>query len=120
MKTEYVPSALALVLGISLVAAAPAFAQGFPMQLDIAAKCEGADAQFEIVNKGEKWAGMAKVALLRADNHAVISERTLRMAAGQRVVFRAREAPDAIGVGLWIEPEWYKREFVFDAVIHCE
>jgi hypothetical protein len=102
------------------IVAGPAMAQGSELNLDIVAKCEGTNAQFEIVNKGERWEGMATVALLRADNHAVISERKLRMAPGQRIVFRAREAPDTIGVGLWIEPDWYKREFVFDEVIHCE
>ncbi|MBM3582835.1 MAG: hypothetical protein FJX37_12825 [Alphaproteobacteria bacterium] len=106
--------------GNVLLAAEPVMAQGSELNLDIVAKCESTDAQFEIVNKGERWPGMATIFLLRADNHAVISQRQLRMTVGQRIVFRAREAPDTIGVGLWINPDWYKREFMFDAVIHCE
>jgi hypothetical protein len=111
---------LTMVFAVAWVAAAPAKAQDSPLNLAVTAKCEGGDAQFEIVNRGERWAGTATVALLRADNHAVISERKLRMVSDQRIVFRAREAPDTIGVGLWVEPDWYKREFVYDAVIHCE
>ncbi len=111
--------ALALIGGMSGVAV-PSMAQGPEVSVKIVATCNGADAQFEVVNMGERWPGMAKIALLRADNHAPISERMMRMATGQRLVFRAREAPDAIGVGLWIEPDWYKREFAFDEVIHCE
>lgn len=119
MSVYRILSVLVLIGGVS-GAAVPAVAQAPEISVRTVATCNGNDAQFEIVNMGERWPGMAKVALLRADNHAVISERVIRMATGQSVKFRAREAPDTIGVGLWIEPDWYTREFAFDEVIHCE
>jgi hypothetical protein len=111
---------LPFVFGYAASAVEPAAAQGPEIKIQVGAKCEGGDAQFEIVNVGETWPRMAMISLLRADDHTVISQRKMRMAAGQRTVFRAREAPDAIGVALWVEPEWYKRDFAFDAAIHCE
>jgi hypothetical protein len=111
----------ALALGGSvLLAAGSVAAQGSELNLVVTSTCEGKDAQFEVVNKGERWPGLANVSLLRADDHSLISERKMRMVPGQRLVFRARQAQDAIGVGLWINPEWYNREFVFDSVIYCE
>ena len=109
-----------LLMGGAWGAAVPAAAQDhLEIKLDITARCEGGDAQFEIVNKGERWAGMAMVSIVRTDNNAVITQREMRMAAGQRMVFRAREAPDDIGVGLRIEPSWYKRPPALDSIIMC-
>ncbi len=108
-----------LVMGGAWGVPIPAAAQGPEIKLDITARCEGGDAQFEIVNKGERWAGMAMVSIVRTDNGAVITQREMRMATGQRMVFRAREAPDNIGVGLRIEPDWYKRPPALDSIITC-
>ena len=101
------------------LAVVPAAAQGPEIKLQVSAKCEGGDAQFEIVNMGETWPRMATISILRTDNRTVVSQRKIRMAAGQRMVFRAREAPGAGGLGLWVEPEWYSRAFNFDAVVNC-
>ena len=110
---------LLIAVGCAALGAVPAAAQGPEIKLSVIAKCEGGDAQFEVVNKGETWPRMATISILRTDNRTVVSQRKIRMAAGQRMVFRAREAPGAGGLGLWIEPEWYSRAFDFDAVVNC-
>ncbi len=108
-----------LLMGGAWAVPVPAAAQAPEITLDITARCEGGDAQFEIVNEGERWAGMATVSIVRTDNNTVITQRQMRMAAGQRMVFRAREAPDGIAVGLRIEPDWYKRPSAHDSIITC-
>ena len=110
---------LLIAVGCAASAVVPATAQGPEIKLTVNAKCEGGDAQFEIINTGATWPQMAMISILRTDNRAVISQRQMRMAAGQKLVFRAREAPQGVGIGLWVEPEWYKRAFDFDSVVNC-
>jgi hypothetical protein len=106
--------------GNVLLAAGSVAAQGTELNLDVTAKCEEKKAQFEIINKGERWAGMAMISLQQVDTGAVISQREMRMVPGQRVVFRAREASAGVGVRIRVEPDWYKRPPGFDAEISCE
>lgn len=106
-------------LGWAASAVVPASAEVPEVKLNVNAKCEGGEAQFEIVNAGDRWPAMATVKILRTDTRAEIAQREMRMAPGQRMVYRAKGAPSGTEVGLWIEPGWYERPFAFDAVIAC-
>jgi hypothetical protein len=106
-----------LVAGISAFPVA-AQEQGAQLKLNITAKCEGSDALFEIVNEGQLWPAMAKISVYRTDNRTVIMTRQMRMTYGQKMAFKAKGlAEGKREFGLWIEPPWYERPFVFDAVI---
>lgn len=110
---------LLVAAGSSLLAVVPAAAQGPEVKVTVAPSCEKWDSQFEIVNSGEAWPDMAMITLVRTDTQAVVAQREMRLRPGQRIVYRAREAPDGIGIGLRIEPKWYKRALAYEAVITC-
>ncbi|MBM3582040.1 MAG: hypothetical protein FJX37_08760 [Alphaproteobacteria bacterium] len=50
--------------GNVLLAAGSVAAQGVEIKLDVTARCQDGDAQFEVVNVGEAWPGMAMVSLI--------------------------------------------------------
>ena len=108
-----------LLMGSAWGAAVPAMAQGPEIKLDITARCQDGDAQFEIINAGEAWPGMAMVSLIRTDTKAVVTQREMRMRPGQRIVYRAKDAPDGVEIGLRVEPDWYKRPPAMDTIITC-
>ena len=107
---------------VGAFAPCPVAAQGSGAQLkvNVNAKCEGVDAVFEILNEGELWPAMAKISVYRADSKTLVSTRQMRMAPGQKMAYKAKgSAEGKTEFGLWIEPQWYTRPFVFDAVIAC-
>ena len=110
---------LLIAVGCAALGAVPAAAQGPEIKIKVTPSCEKGDSQFEIVNVGEAWPKMAKILLLRTDTQAVVAERTMRMRPDQRIVYRAKDLPDGLEIGLRIEPEWYKRTFAYDAVVTC-
>jgi hypothetical protein len=112
--------ALPLAVVCAALAAAPAEAQA-PAEIKVAVtpSCEKGDSQFEIVNTGEPWPGMAMISLVRMDTKEIVTQREMRMRPGQRIVYRAKDSPDGVEVGLRIEPTWYKRPPTYDSIITC-
>ncbi len=109
-----------LVAGISVFPVA-AQEQGAQLKLNVTARCEDSDAVFEIVNEGEPWPVMAKISVYRTDSRALIATRQMRMTTGQKMAYKTKGSTEGkTEVGLWVEPQWYKRPFVFDAVIACD
>ena len=107
------------VAGMSFVvqAAEPAVL----MDVEVKSSCTDKGAAFEIVNVGQKWPYTAMMRIYTADDKSVLSERRLRLAAGQKVTFAVKkEKLDGRAVAIWIEPQWYKREFKFDAIADCK
>ena len=108
-----------IVFGAAVLAGAPVLAQAPEIKITVKATCEKGDSQFEIVNVGDPWPEMMVVSLIRMDTKAVITEREMRMRTGQRVVYRAKDAPDGIEVGMKIESKSYKRMPGYDSIIAC-
>lgn len=124
MKTSATNLFAALILTLSgLGVAFPLAAQeqGPTLKINVSVKCEGRDAVFEVLNEGPPWPGMAKISVYRTDTRTLVSSREMRMTAGQKMAYKAKGSTEGkVEVGLWVEPGWYKRAFVFDAVASCD
>ncbi|MCR4379031.1 MAG: hypothetical protein NUV50_13170 [Rhodospirillales bacterium] len=91
------------------------------LQLEITSACTGSGTEFRIINRGNKWPQTGFLRLYHADDRSLISERKLRLGAGQKVSFVVKEEiSQGRPVAVWVEPEWYKREFGFDASLDCK
>lgn len=91
------------------------------LKLEITSSCTDKGAVFKIINRGGKWPRTGFLRLYHADDKSLLGERRLRLGSGQKVSFVvnkkiARGRP----VAIWIEPEWYDREFEFDANLNCK
>ncbi len=94
---------------------------GPQVSLEIVSACESGVATFKIVNVGERWPAMGtlKVFQIVDDKTKQVSEREMRFAQGQKASFRMKN-PGTGGLGLFVEPSWYKRPFELDAEVKCE
>ena len=91
------------------------------LQMEITSACTGNGTEFRIINRGDKWPQMGFLRLYHADDRSLISERKLRLGAGQKVSFVVKEEiSQGRPVAVWVEPEWYKRDFGFDASLSCK
>ena len=96
------------------------------LKMDIMVNCQDGNAVFRIKNVGEAWPKTSTFAIYnmrKKGNKRVrklISNRRMRLKDGQRVSFRIKTAKLLTGrVGLWVKPDWYKREFDYDATVSC-
>lgn len=90
------------------------------LQLEITSACTDKGAVFKIVNRGNKWPRTGYLRLYHADDKSMIGERRLRLAPGQKVSFVVKhKVMNDRPVGVWVEPEWYKREMEYDATAKC-
>ena len=98
-----------------LAVATPVF-----LQLEITSSCTDKGAIFKIINRGKKWPRHGVLYLYHSDDKSVMAERKLRLAPNQKVSFViSKEKSNGRPLGMWIEPEWYKREFGYDAKSTC-
>lgn len=90
------------------------------LQLEITSACTDKGTVFKIINRGNKWPRTGFLRLYHADDKSLIGERRLRLGAGQKVSFVVKNKV-SMGrpVAVWVEPEWYKRDFEFDANLNC-
>jgi len=90
------------------------------LQLEITSACTDKGAVFKIINRGGKWPRTGFLRLYHADSKSMIGERRMRLAPGQKVSFVVKDKiSKGRPVAVWIEPEWYKRDFEFDASASC-
>jgi len=120
-------SAVAAILFV----ASPAFAEhvyvelasiekGDPIAVNIAYECIGENPTFTLVNKGNDWAKVASIEIVRIDDDMRIVRRSMRMKAGQKATFRLPAKKVGQGeFGLILRPSWYEREVDYDARIRC-
>jgi hypothetical protein len=90
------------------------------LNLNVNAECQNGIALFQIVNKGDRWPDSAMLNIYRAVDRTLINRRRLRMAKDQQASFRVSKGtrPDD-QLAIYIEPNWYKREFRFDGLVSC-
>jgi len=90
------------------------------LQLEFTSSCTEKGAVFKIVNHGEKWPKRAALRLYLSDTKSIIGERKMRLGQGQKVSFVVKDTiAKGHPVAVWVEPDWYKRDFKFDANINC-
>lgn len=90
------------------------------LQLEITSSCTEKGPVFRIINRGKKWPRHGVLHLYRTDDKSAMTERKLRLAPNQKVSFVInKEKSRGRPIGIWIEPEWYKREFSYDARATC-
>lgn len=91
------------------------------LQLEITSNCTDKGAVFKIYNRGTKWPRTGFLRLYHADSKTPFGERRLRLGQRQRVSFVVKdEAMKGHPVAVWVDPEWYKREFGYDANVSCD
>ncbi len=126
------PTLLTIFAALGLIAAsssqamaatdAPELAVVTPvyLQLEITSSCTEKGSVFKIINRGKKWPRQGILHLYHSDDKSVMTERRLRLAPNQKVSFVInKEKSTGRPIGMWIEPEWYKREFGYDAKSAC-
>ncbi len=90
------------------------------LNLDIKVKCSGAKAVFTITNNGNRWLKKADIRFYSVSSQVLLSKRKMVLASGQNATFNVNtKTVGQDGVGLWVEPSWYEREFKYDAVGNC-
>ncbi|MDA1089584.1 MAG: hypothetical protein O3A85_04635 [Proteobacteria bacterium] len=96
------------------------------LKMDIMVNCQDGDALFQIKNVGEAWPKTSTFAIynLRIEGNKrlrkLISQRRMRLNDGQRASFKIKTDQLPSGrVGLWVKPDWYKRDFDYDATVRC-
>lgn len=91
------------------------------LQLEITSTCTPEGVLFKIINRGDKWPRTGFLRLYHADDKSLISERRLRLGQGQKVSFVVKDkVSQGRPVAIWVEPEWYKRDFEYDANLSCK
>ncbi|MDH5773130.1 MAG: hypothetical protein OEY84_08345 [Rhodospirillaceae bacterium] len=90
------------------------------LQLEITSTCTEKGSLFRIINRGQKWPRNGVLHVYFADDQSSMTERRIRLAPNQKVSFVIdNKKSGGRPVGMWIEPEWYKRDFVYDAKTSC-
>jgi len=109
-------NAAELLAQAEIAAAPPAF-----LRLEITSSCIDSGAIFKVTNRGAKWPRTGFLKLYYADDKTLIGQRRLRLADNQRVSFVVKDKiMTNRPVAVWVEPEWYQREFEFDAALNCK
>lgn len=59
--------------------------------------------------------------MTRSKAAVLVSQRRMQLTSGQQASFRVKAGGggEKVELGLFIEPEWYGREFAFDAKVSC-
>ena len=90
------------------------------LNVDVTGTCASKGAIFKIVNTGIKWPRTAMLRIYHTDDKSVITERRLRLAHEQTVTFVVKKKDfNGQPVGVWIEPDWYQRNFKYDVKVNC-
>lgn len=119
--TDFFAALILTLSGLGITFPLAAQEQGQAIKINVSVKCEDRDAVFEVLNEGPPWPGKAKIAVYRTETRTLVSSREMRMTAGQKMAYKAKGSTEGkVEVGLWVEPDWYKRAFVFDAVASCD
>jgi hypothetical protein len=93
---------------------------GKSLNLNVNADCQNGIALFQIVNKGDCWPDSAMLNVYRAVYRTLINRRRLRMAKDQQASFRVSKGTrPGDQLAIYIDPNWYKREFRFDGLVSC-
>lgn len=98
-----------------IAAAPPTF-----LRMEVKSACIDGGVVFKLTNRGAKWPRTGFLKLFYADDKTLIGKRRLRLGDNQRVSFVVK---DKIMAGrplaVWVDPEWYKRSFEYDASTDC-
>ena len=114
-----IPILTSLAFAAAALTAVPATAQPSAVKVMVTASCDQGNPRFEIVNTGALWPEMMTIALVRMDTLTVITQRDLRMRPEQKIVYRAKDAPKEIEIGVKIESTSFKRPPGHDSIIAC-
>ncbi|WP_170827088.1 hypothetical protein [Magnetovibrio blakemorei] len=90
------------------------------LRLHVSSACGETGAVFNVTNRGAHWPRTGILKLYYADDHTLIGQRRLRLADQQKISFLVKKTIAAgRPVAVWIEPQWYERDFTFDAALTC-
>jgi hypothetical protein len=94
---------------------------GDHMEIDVEAECSGGQASFKLTNVGDRWPRLGEINIHRVDTKGLLVKRRLRMRSSQQMTFRIpRDKQQGIaGVGIFVSPSWFPRNFKYDAIVNC-
>ncbi len=92
------------------------------VRLEVTATCNPDAMVFRVRNAGPAWPKTSRFAIydLAGDKPELLSKRRFRLKQGQHASFRIKHKSSNAHVGLWVEPGWYTREFLYDAEVDCD
>ena len=95
-------------------------AQVDPIALDFTGECLEDMATFKMTNTGQRWPTTGKFSVYRIKGNVLVSQRRMRLSDGQTASFRVKAGgPGQSEYGLFVEPEWYTRPFLYDQKVVC-
>ncbi|MBT7943055.1 MAG: hypothetical protein HN719_06835 [Alphaproteobacteria bacterium] len=96
------------------------------LKMNVVANCQDGKATFKIRNLGDDWPKTSTFAIYNMRKKGkkrvrrLITKRRMRLKDGQRASFKVKTENLPTGrLGLWVKPDWYKRDFDYDAVVNC-
>lgn len=93
---------------------------GTELQLKVDTACKDGTAMFKVVNVGGRWPKAGIFAVYAIDGKKLISVRSMLLTGGQKATFKVKDLNDGETIlGLWVEPDWYDRDFRYDAKVIC-
>ncbi len=123
LKTVYgVIAAVALILPLFVIVAAKAAeSSSDAVRLEVTTICNREATMIKVRNAGVSWPKTSHFAIydLAGGSSELLSKRRLRLKQGQHASFRIKHKSGNARVGLWVEPSWYTRAFLYDAVVNC-
>jgi len=92
------------------------------IKLEMSSSCSDGVSRFKITNRGPDWPKASAFSIFRIEGaeRYPVSVRRMRLKGGQTASFTVKKSRNPSGnLGLFVDPGWYKRAFVFDASLTC-
>jgi hypothetical protein len=89
--------------------------------IEVSTECLAGTAIFKVTNLGEKLPTPFMFNLVRINSNIVVSKRRLRLASGQNVTFKVRDADKIPShIGLLVNADDYRRDGQMHALVRCK
>ena len=92
------------------------------LKIEVSTSCSNGVSRFMIRNNGPDWPKSGAFSIYRIDGGTKnsVSSRRMRLKSGQSASFTVKKSRNPTGnLGLFVEPTWYERSFVYDATLTC-
>ena len=89
--------------------------------IEVSTECLKGAAVFRVTNVGEKLPIPYQFNIIRVNSNTVVSKRRLKLAAGQNVTFKVRDADKIPShIGLLVNADDYRRDGQMHALVRCK
>lgn len=90
------------------------------IKIDVTVTCEDGHTVFKIANMGKRWEDQAAIRIYDIESELVIAQRSVKLAKNQTMNYKISNSKiGGSGAGLWVKPNWFERNFAYDAIGKC-